>query len=250
MSETAPQDSYEYLTDLAQQAVNTYLLQEEIQYDAAQLPIDLRVSAQASFGDYSMPVMSWSGKLKRPPLKIAEALATIFRDMSIPIVQEISATKPGYLNFRLNRPAVGKNIIERVLEAGPDFGQDTLALAPRSLLNILISIAIKRHTLVTCATPALVIPLYVCCVHRAIRSRRITTSTTLACRSLMSWLALPCCSKGCSRLPGGNEQLARASRSTTSVRASIPTSASSMMIKSPSWASRLLRLAQRSPARD
>jgi arginyl-tRNA synthetase len=135
MSETTPQDSYEYLTGLAKQAVSTYLTQEQILFDATQLPIDLRVSAQASFGDYSMPVMAWAGKLKRPPLQIAEALASVIRDMSIPIVQEINATKPGYINFRLNQPAVGQTIIERVLEDGPDFGQNTTGIGIKAIVE-------------------------------------------------------------------------------------------------------------------
>src|SRR2546430_7710799 len=126
MTEIQPKDMYDYLTGLVKQAVITYFKQEHIEFDAAQLAINLRVSAQASFGDYSMPVMAWAGKdkLKRPPLQIAEALAAILRDIPLSTIGEISATKPGYLNFRLNRPQVGKEIIERVAEAGPDFGQD------------------------------------------------------------------------------------------------------------------------------
>lgn len=135
MSETTPQNSYEYLTELTKQAVSTYLTQEQIEFDPIQLPIDLRVSAQASFGDYSMPVMAWAGKLKRAPLQIAETLASVLRDMAIPIAQEITATKPGYINFRLNQPAVGQTIIERVLEAGPDFGQETIGIGTKVIVE-------------------------------------------------------------------------------------------------------------------
>src|SRR5437764_6234913 len=121
MTESTPRDLHEYLTTFIKQAIVTYLTQEQIDFDVEQLPIDLRFSAQASFGDYSIPVMSWAGKNKlgRPPLQIAEALATILRDMAIPTIQEITVTRPGYINFRLNRPSVGRDIIERVLEAGP-----------------------------------------------------------------------------------------------------------------------------------
>jgi arginyl-tRNA synthetase len=135
MSETIAQDSYEYLTSFVRQAVRTYLLREEIQFDPIQLPIDLRVSAQASFGDYSMPVMAWSGKLKRPPLQIAETMASILHELSIPIVQEINATRPGYLNFRLLQPAVGRTIIERVLDAGPDFGQCETSIGTKVIVE-------------------------------------------------------------------------------------------------------------------
>jgi arginyl-tRNA synthetase len=123
MSESAGKDFYDYLTALVKQAVATYLAREEIVFDIEKLPIDLRFSAQSSFGDYSMPVMGWSkNKLGRPPLQIAEALTTILKDMQPAAIEEITATKPGFVNFRLNRAQVGRTIIERVLEAGPDFG--------------------------------------------------------------------------------------------------------------------------------
>jgi len=106
MAEATPRDLHEYLTTFIKQAVATYLAQEQIAFDIEQLPIDLRFSAQASFGDYSMPVMPWGSKnkLARKPLLIAEALAAILRDMQIPAMQEITVTAPGFLNFRLNPP--------------------------------------------------------------------------------------------------------------------------------------------------
>ena len=125
-AETQPEDLYEYLIRLIQQATRAYLAQEHIDFDVEQLPIDLRFSAQASFGDYSMPVMTWAGKNKlgRPPLVIAEGLAAQLRAMHIPVIEEITVTKPGYVNFRLSHSQVGRDIIERVLEEGADFGQN------------------------------------------------------------------------------------------------------------------------------
>ncbi|GCE24715.1 arginine--tRNA ligase [Dictyobacter alpinus] len=135
MTETSAQDIHAYLIGIMQQAVATFLEQEQIEFDAAQLPIDLRLSAQASFGDYSIPVMAWSGKLKRPPLKIAEALQAILQAHPQPIIQEVTATKPGYLNIRLNRPTVGQSIIERVLEAGPDYGQHEVSIGTKVIVE-------------------------------------------------------------------------------------------------------------------
>jgi len=137
MSEATLKDFYEYLIGLVQQSVATYLTQEKIQFDTEQLPIDLRFSAQSNFGDYSMPVMSWAGKKKlgRPPLQIAEAMATILRDIRTPAIQEITVTKPGYLNFLLNRPQVGKTIIERVIETGPDFGRDDVGIGTKVVVE-------------------------------------------------------------------------------------------------------------------
>src|SRR5215469_16024103 len=77
----APQDIHAYLTELVKKALTDYLEREGLALDPGQLPIDLRFSAQASFGDYSMPVMPWSGKkrLGRPAMTIAEALGELLR---------------------------------------------------------------------------------------------------------------------------------------------------------------------------
>src|SRR5689334_13588266 len=125
MSESISQDIFDYLTGLAKQAVLTYLSQAQIDFDleTTPLPIDIRPSAQASFGDYSMPVMAWSRSLKRAPLQIAEGLAAALREQHLPDIQEVSATKPGYVNFRLSRPVAGSQIITRVQDAGADFGR-------------------------------------------------------------------------------------------------------------------------------
>jgi arginyl-tRNA synthetase len=137
VSTTTANDFQAYFTRLIQQAVAAYLDQEQIELDVAQLPIDLRFSAQSSFGDYSVPVMRWAGKnmLGRPPLQIAESLTAILNSMNIAILQEVTATKPGYVNFRLNRAAVGQMIINRVLEEGPDFGQNTIGTGTRVVLE-------------------------------------------------------------------------------------------------------------------
>src|SRR2546429_311213 len=137
MAEATPRDLHEYLTTFIKQAIVTYLSQQQIDFDAEELEIDLRFSAQTSFGDYSIPVMKWASKNKlgRPPLAIAEALATVLRDMQIPGIEEITVTKPGYLNFRLNRPFIGQTIIERVLDAGADFGQNDAGIGTKVLVE-------------------------------------------------------------------------------------------------------------------
>jgi arginyl-tRNA synthetase len=137
MAEATPGDLHEYLSTFLKQAITTYLAQEQISFDVEQLPIDLRFSAQASFGDYSVPVMPWGSKKKlaRPPLPMAEALADILRDMQIPAIQEITVTKPGFLNFLLNRPFIGQLIMERVLDAGADFGQNDIGVGTKVVIE-------------------------------------------------------------------------------------------------------------------
>src|SRR6266852_2926329 len=136
-ADAAANDLHEYLLLLIKQAASAYLAQEQLNFDVEQLPMALGFSAQASFGDYSMPVMAWAGKkmLGRPPLLIAEALAEILRGMSVPIIQEVTATKPGYLNFRLNRPTVGQIILERVLEQGAAFGQNDAGIGTKVVIE-------------------------------------------------------------------------------------------------------------------
>jgi len=137
MTKSSATDIYEYLTTLIKQATKSYLIQEQISLDIEELPIDLRFSAQSSFGDYSIPVMPWASKNKlgRPPLSIAEQLAEALRQIHDPIIDEITVTKPGFLNFRLNRPKVGKAIIEHVLERGADFGHIDIGVHTRVIVE-------------------------------------------------------------------------------------------------------------------
>ncbi len=120
-----PMDMSAYLTEFVSEALTRYLAQEKLAIELAQLPVVMNFSAQASFGDYSMPTMAWSKATRRPPLVVAEALAELLRATHNPAIDEITVTKPGYLNFRLNRPTIGRSIIEQVLEQGTTFGQNT-----------------------------------------------------------------------------------------------------------------------------
>ncbi|MEO6892296.1 MAG: arginine--tRNA ligase [Ktedonobacteraceae bacterium] len=132
-----PKDLYDYLVERIKQAAAAYITQEHIDCDSAQLPINLDFSAQASFGDYSLPLMAWASKknLGRPPMVIAEALAATIRAMHDAGIQEITVTKPGYLNFRLNHSVMGREIIERVMEAGPDFGQSDSGVGTKVVIE-------------------------------------------------------------------------------------------------------------------
>src|SRR5450759_5239411 len=208
MSESAGKDFYDYLTALVKQAVATYLAREEIVFDIEKLPIDLRFSAQSSFGDYSMPVMGWSkNKLGRPPLQIAEALTTILKDLQPAAIEEITATKPGFVNFRLNRAQVGRTIIERVLEAGPDFGLSESGVGTK---------VIVEHTNINSNKAAHVGHLRNSCIGdtvvRMLRSQGyhveaqnyIDDSGVQVADVVMGFTLLQ---KGELQLPGGNEQM-------------------------------------------
>ena len=132
-----PGDLHDYLVSLVKQATAAYLAQEHIAVDSELLPIDLRFSAQASFGDYSIPLMKWAGKdkLGRPPLVIAKGIAEILSTMETPGIAEITVTPPGYLNFLLDRPATGRDIIERVRDAGADYGQSEVGVGTKVIVE-------------------------------------------------------------------------------------------------------------------
>jgi len=132
-----PGDIYDYLVSLTRQATATYLAQEGIAVELEQLPINLSFSANASFGDYSIPLMSWASKNKlgRRPMDIAHGLAAILHDMQPVGIAEISVTPPGFLNFRMDRPAVGRNVIERVLDEGADFGQNDVGTGTKVVIE-------------------------------------------------------------------------------------------------------------------
>lgn len=137
MTKSSVTDIFEYLTTLIKLATNSYLNKEQISLDSEELQIDLRFSAQSSFGDYSMPVMPWArkNKLGHPALSIAEQLAETLRQIHEPMIDEITVTKPGFLNFRLNRPKVGKTIIEQVLENGADFGHNDIGARTKVIVE-------------------------------------------------------------------------------------------------------------------
>ncbi len=135
--ESAPEDIYSYLLALIRQATRQYLSQTALEIEPEQLPFNLQFSAQNTFGDYSMPVMAWSSKklLGRPPFQIAEALADLLTTGGHRGVQEITVTKPGYLNFRLDRPEMGRAIIARVHDAGANFGQSKIGTGVKYLVE-------------------------------------------------------------------------------------------------------------------
>ena len=131
----AAQDIHSNLTALIHETIIQYLAQEGLTIEPEQLPVVLAFSAQASFGDYSMPVMAWSRLLSRPPMAIAEAIGTLLRSAHHPALAEITVTRPGFLNFRLHRPAVGRTIIEQVLDQRTAFGQGRSGLQTKVVVE-------------------------------------------------------------------------------------------------------------------
>ncbi|HEX8994550.1 MAG TPA: arginine--tRNA ligase [Ktedonobacterales bacterium] len=126
MAQTTPTkgDLIERLTGLLREAAGAFIREQGLNADVATLPFDVRPAVQASFGDYGMPLMPWAGKnrLGRPPMQIAEGVASQLRAAQSPIIRTVTVAAPGFLNITLDWPSVGRGILERVETAGADFG--------------------------------------------------------------------------------------------------------------------------------
>src|SRR6185312_1470404 len=124
LAASAEGDLIERLADLLHTAAAAYIRAEGLEADVATLTFDVRPAAQASFGDYGMPLMSWAGKqrLGRPPMQIAEGVAERLRAAHSPIIREVSVARPGFLNITLDQPSVGQGILARVAAAGDGYG--------------------------------------------------------------------------------------------------------------------------------
>ncbi len=83
----------------------------------------VEVPPTSDMGDFALPCFKLSKILRMPPVKIAEELATSF-DVD-DVVTECKAVN-GYLNFKINRTNLAKEVIGSVLSDGEKYGSSTL----------------------------------------------------------------------------------------------------------------------------
>ena len=88
--------------------------------EAAGAPVTLERPRDPAHGDYATNVaLQVAGQRGRPPLELAEELATSAADL--PGVASASAAAPGFVNLTLT-PAVFGELLEEMLQAGRDYG--------------------------------------------------------------------------------------------------------------------------------
>ncbi len=86
--------------------------------------IPLNVPPQRELGDFSSAVcLSLAKQRKQPPMKIAQELAERLKSNLPPYIQDIGVSPPGYLNFRVDWPALAQDLIPRILQEGEYFGK-------------------------------------------------------------------------------------------------------------------------------
>ena len=85
-------------------------------------------------GDYATSTaMRLARTLHKSPMEIGEALAEKLRE-AIPEAESVTVAKPGFINFRLKSNALS-SIINRILEAGTDYGRNDSGKGERVLVE-------------------------------------------------------------------------------------------------------------------
>ena len=79
----------------------------------------IEIPPETTMGDYALPCFKLAKIMRRPPVVIAETLASSFSTDEI--IKECSALN-GYLNFKINRENFAKSILEEVLTLNENFG--------------------------------------------------------------------------------------------------------------------------------
>jgi arginyl-tRNA synthetase len=86
--------------------------------------IPFNVPPQRGLGDFSSPVCLPMAKQRREsPMKIAQELAERLKSEPPPYIQDIGVSPPGYLNFKVDWPALAQDLIPRILREGELFGK-------------------------------------------------------------------------------------------------------------------------------
>ncbi len=86
--------------------------------------VPFNVPPQQELGDFSSAVcLSMAKQRRTSPMKIAQELAERLKSESIPYVRDIRVSPPGYLNFKVNWPALAQDLVPRILREGKAFGR-------------------------------------------------------------------------------------------------------------------------------
>jgi arginyl-tRNA synthetase len=86
--------------------------------------VPINVPPKQEIGDFSSAVcLSLAKQRRRPPLEIAREAADALQKRLPPYFKEVTVTPPGYLNFRVDWPRLGGELIPEILSKGPSFGK-------------------------------------------------------------------------------------------------------------------------------
>ena len=86
--------------------------------------VPFNVPPQREFGDFSSAVCLSMAKQRRiSPMKIAQEMAERLKSKPLPYIEDIGVSPPGYLNFKIDWPALAQDLVPRILQEGESFGR-------------------------------------------------------------------------------------------------------------------------------
>jgi arginyl-tRNA synthetase len=86
--------------------------------------VPLNVPPRREMGDFSSAVcLSLAKQRRQPPLEIAKETIGRLKPKLPPYIEEVTLTPPGYINFKVDWPALARDLIPQVLEKGGLFGR-------------------------------------------------------------------------------------------------------------------------------
>ena len=85
--------------------------------------IPFNVPPHREMGDFSSAIcLSLAKERRQPPMEIAKETGRLKSKLP-PYIREITVTPPGYLNFKVDWPALAQDLIPQILEKGDLFGR-------------------------------------------------------------------------------------------------------------------------------
>jgi len=90
--------------------------------------IPFNVPPQKEIGDFSSAVcLSLAKERRRAPMEIAKETVEKLRSKLLPYIREVTVTPPGYINFKVDWPALAQDLIRQIFEKGDLFGRSEVA---------------------------------------------------------------------------------------------------------------------------
>ncbi len=86
--------------------------------------VPFNLPPQRELGDFSSAVcLSMAKQRRESPMKIAQEMAERLKSNPPPYIEDIGVSPPGYLNFKVDWPALAQDLIPRILQEGEFFGK-------------------------------------------------------------------------------------------------------------------------------
>jgi arginyl-tRNA synthetase len=98
--------------------------------------IPFNVPPQRQLGDFSSAVcLSMARRRRESPMTIAQETVERLKSEPPLYIQEVGVSPPGYLNFKVNWPALAQDLIPRILQDGEFFGKTVLQLKKKVFIE-------------------------------------------------------------------------------------------------------------------